>query len=639
MSLLKAFSLNNFKENITNILKRFPITLVILFIITFLFFYVLHADLTSLQEENIFRYILSLIITFFLSLWVYLTAENCDKKINKHIPQLFPILFWILFFLTFKINSQSIDDMVYFILTLVWIIWYFYIAPFIKKVISNKSLDEIYYSYFYNVSVVILMSFILGWVLFALWSIWITAVFTLFDIKDLISEKIYWDWAILALSFITPVFALTQLPTKETFNKITFSENKFFSFLVKYIAIPFIYIYFIILYAYSVKVLLNFGDWPKWEVSWMVIWFSIFGFIIYMFSSIFQEENKYIKSFRKYFPFVVIPQLFMLFYAIYLRINQYDLTMNRYFVVIFGIWLVVISLYFAFSKQKQIYFIPAILTIFTIIISIGPWWVYVLPEARQLQRLENNLTKAWILQKSQIIPLKEYSDITPELSKEIYNGIQYLCNYNDCKTIKTLFSEMYADLYKKKKEEFEKTQIEDEKNFKNDEKYLKEIKSRVYNWPNSWEIVSEITWNIKVKSYFDDNYNSQTIYLYIDWTKESVFPLDIKWYSKILKINSYFGDIKSGNVNYNSEKNILELKENGIIVDELDLKDISKNLENIYNKSKNNVISKEDMIYESSWKAWNYKLILENITLKNSSYTWSLNEKIYTNVEGYILVK
>jgi len=60
----------------------------------------------------------------------------------------------------------------------------------------------------------------------------------------------------------------------------------------------------------------------------------------------------------------------MLFYAIYLRINQYDVTINRYFVVAFGLWLLVISLYYVFSKKKYLSIIPAILTLFTIIISI-----------------------------------------------------------------------------------------------------------------------------------------------------------------------------------------------------------------------------------------------------------------------------
>jgi hypothetical protein len=102
----------------------------------------------------------------------------------------------------------------------------------------------------------------------------------------------------------------------------------------------------------------------------MVIGFSTFGYLIYMFSYIFEDINKFIKVYRKVFPFVVIPQLFMLFYAIYLRIAQYDITMNRYFVVVFGIWLSVISIYFIISKSKKLSFIPLILTIFTIIISI-----------------------------------------------------------------------------------------------------------------------------------------------------------------------------------------------------------------------------------------------------------------------------
>lgn len=612
LNLSKIFSLEKFRENIINISKRFPVSIVIIFSIVTLFFVMLHGNLNNIEETQILRYIFSLIITFFLSLWVYLYTEWTEKlKINKHIFQLFPIWFWVLFYLTFKANFQGEDDLIHFILTLAWIIWYFYFSPFLKKIISNKSLDEIYYSYFYNLSVVILTSFILGWVLFALWSIWITAVFTLFDIRDFLDDKIYWDWAILALSFITPIFALTQIPDQKTFNKKSFEENRFFSFLVKYIAIPFIYIYFIILYTYSVKVLLNFQEWPKWEVSWMVIWFSIFGYLIYMFSNIFEEENRFIKFFRKYFPAVVIPQLFMLFYAIYLRINQYDITMNRYFVVVFGIWLWVISLYFTFSKLKQIYFIPTILTIFTIIISIGPWWVYSLPEARQFKRLQVNLEKANILQNWKIIPLKEYSDITPELSKEIYNWIDYLCDYNDCKTIITLFNNIY----------------------------FQEIKLNNGITPSKWEIVPKITEQIKVKSYFDDNYNSPNIYLYID-SKEWIFPLDINWYSKIFKINSYFWDENLEVVKY-TDKNTLEIKENGALIDELDLSEVTKKLSEVYNKTKNNTISKENMIYELNWKAWVYKLILENININNPAFTWSVDWKSYKSISinGYVLVK
>lgn len=79
---------------------------------------------------------------------------------------------------------------------------------------------------------------------------------------------------------------------------------------------------------------MHFGEWPNGEVTWMVIGFSIFGYLLYIFSHSL-EKRPFLQAFRKYFPFVVLPQILMLFYAIYLRIAQYDITINRYFVVVF----------------------------------------------------------------------------------------------------------------------------------------------------------------------------------------------------------------------------------------------------------------------------------------------------------------
>lgn len=80
--------------------------------------------------------------------------------------------------------------------------------------------------------------------------------------------------------------------------------------------IPFLILYFVILYSYSVKVLLNFSDWPKGQVSWMVIGFSVFGYALYLFSYSIEKEYSLIERMRRYFPAFVLPQVLMLFYAI-----------------------------------------------------------------------------------------------------------------------------------------------------------------------------------------------------------------------------------------------------------------------------------------------------------------------------------
>jgi c-di-AMP phosphodiesterase-like protein len=113
--------------------------------------------------------------------------------------------------------------------------------------------------------------------------------------------------------------------------------------------------------------------------------------------------------------------------------------------------LFIISIYFIFSKKKSLIAIPALLTLFIIIISVIPKYnVYTFSHDRQLTRLKNNLKKAKILQGNNIVPLKQYSDISRKLSKDIYSGIDHLCDFNSCKSIKELFPKIYSEIKNKK---------------------------------------------------------------------------------------------------------------------------------------------------------------------------------------------
>jgi len=233
--------------------------------------------------------ILSAIATFFLSVGVSLHVESyTGSRLQNYLLQVLPAAFGVLFYFGFSPNIDNERNIVFFLLTFVGIVAYLFFAPFIKKLFAKDSTQETYYTFFYTVATVFLISFILGGVLALLGNVAIWSVISLFDLRDVLTEKAYGDWMITALSLLAPFFALTKLPTRETFESGQYHENAFFSFLVKYIAIPFIHVYFVILYAYSVKVLMNFSEWPKGEVSWMVIGFSLFGYLVYIFSYIFE---------------------------------------------------------------------------------------------------------------------------------------------------------------------------------------------------------------------------------------------------------------------------------------------------------------------------------------------------------------
>jgi hypothetical protein len=122
----------------------------------------------------------------------------------------------------------------------------------------------------------------------------------------------------------------------------------------------------------------------------------------------------------------------MLLYAIGVRIWQYDITVNRYFVAVFGIWLTVVSIYFFLSKARLLFVLPASLSVAILLISIGPWSIHVLPDHRQFLRLTTYLEQANILQNGKVVPLVHPKDVPDALLQEIRNGIEGLCDFRSC---------------------------------------------------------------------------------------------------------------------------------------------------------------------------------------------------------------
>ncbi len=493
----------------------------------------------------------------------------------------------------------------YFSLTLFWIFCYLFIAPFLNKNIKNLDQD-VYYTYFFNFSLVYLKSFVFWVLIQILLYLTIFSFFTLFDISY---NKIYLDLTITAIALFSPIFWLTQIPQKEKIWNKHLNENVFFTFITKYVAIPFIIVFFIILYSYTVKVLLNITKWPISEVSWMVIWFSFFGYAIYVFSYVFEQNNCFVKKYRKILPYIVLPQTLMLFYSMFVRIRDFDITINRYFVVVFWIFLVLISLYFIFSKIKNLIFIPALLTLITIIISIWPWWVYSLPQSRQYSRLITNLEKAWLyVDWKAIIPEKPL-EVEYELWNNINSWIEYICDFDDCKKIKNLYSDFYKELEKKDREE-------SKNNYSNEQDFNKTYKFS--NYLLTSELKEKLV-TFDISSKIDDTNN----YLYFSYEEKDIFPLDIKGYDKIESIYWEL-DINNPEISLWDEK--------------INISEFTKKILENYKINKKTKLKTIDLTYVISKNNIEYKIIFTNLTLKNPNYTKESKDNYYW-YNAYVLVK
>lgn len=589
-------------ENFKNMILRFPVSFtMVLWITLLLFIYVKTWYPWSGYENILLKSTLTFSLMFFLSLGLYLACEDTKLTDNKKaLFQVLPLLFWALFYYFFDMDFRYYNNVIFYILSLTGISAFVFFAPFIKN--FKKACDNnLYYQYFYRMAIVFLFGFFVGWLMFLLGFIAIISVQLLFDIS--INDTIS-NWAVISLAFITPVMCLMQIPEDNQKLSKNFSINNFSSLIIKYILTPAVFIYFLILYAYSIKVLMNFNDWPRQEVSSLVIAFTIVWYITYLLTYYF-ENIKLISRLRKAFPFVVVPQLFMLFYAIYLRIAQYDLTVNRYFVVVFGLWLLIISLYLIFSKKKSLISITSVLTLFTIIISIWPWSVFSLPWERQLNRLETNLKQAWILVDWEIIPLNDYSDIDANLSKQIYDGMTYVCNSVDCDILEKMFPE--------------------------------QVKSQKNNWYIIWSIAEQI----KVRSYRPINTES-TEYVYGN-INGSIYPISLDWYDYIVEVSrkyEYDFDLtdsiyKNLTLIINTDMDYLSIVEDNKILEKISILELKKSLYDMYTIDKITEFTKDELTYDLEWEKYNIRLFIYN-------FSFNIKEKElekFNYIDAYWLIK
>lgn len=639
-NIFKNFSLEKLNKSIKSSFSRFTLSFISSFLVFLILEYLVYNQdiISKFTWEIILKAVLSLITVYFLSIWIYLLSEKFSfSKLKIYLIQVLAILFWVLFYFTFEQNLFNVlvlfaEDLVYIIITFIWVISFVFISSFIKNLMKKDFNNNKYYTFFNEISSKIVMSIIVWWFLTILWTIAISVVFELFDISSFIgSSKIYWYWVTFSLSLFTPVYFLNIVPENKdnTLLLDKIKENKFYNFLSNYIALPFIIIYFFILYAYTIKVLLNFSSWPNWIISWMVILFSLFWYLIYIFSYAFGEKSLLVRIFRNIFPFAVLFQTPMLFYAIYLRINQYDWTINRYLVVVFWIFLILNSIYFIFSKIKYLLFIPLLLTIFIIIVSIWPWWVYSFPENRQLELLKPDLREAGILRNwkifkdSQIVLPKDYTDIDAKLSWKIYDKITYLCSYHSCDSMKDLLWKTLEDI--KNEDRFEYG-IE----HKGDE-------AKKYTWIDSWTYQSKLIEKLKVRDYnswilenqkyinFQQNYKIQASSL----IKISNYDylINLEWISDI---NNTSKELYSIQLDSDSKK--LILYNSWKILEEFNLWEDFKKIynENIWFITNNWIVEiKEPLILEKNWKKVKLKIILTNFSIKNPVYNWT---ESFTNI-------
>lgn len=120
-----------------------------------------------------------------------------------------------------------------------------------------------------------------------------------------------------------------------------------------------------------------------------------------------------------------------------MRVSQYGITINRYYIILFALWLAGMALYFLL-KKKNIKVIPMSLFVLALISAFGPSSSINVSVRSQMKRLVAVAEKNKIWSEGKIIPLPAGQKVSNEDAEVIWSTLDYMIDAEGVESIRGL---------------------------------------------------------------------------------------------------------------------------------------------------------------------------------------------------------
>ncbi|MBP6610762.1 MAG: DUF4153 domain-containing protein [Paludibacter sp.] len=198
------------------------------------------------------------------------------------------------------------------------------------------------------------------------------AVEELFSVA--INDKVYGNLAMICFQLLAPLFFLTVITPKELYYRNSVKPHNFLRILGLYILFPVLALYLVILYVYLFKIVLSW-QLPNGWVTSLVSVLALGGFLT-LFLLFPLSKNKLVRLLNTYFPLLLLPLLILMSVGLWRRIDDYGLSVNRLYVLVFNLWLYGVSVYLFFTQSKSLRWLVISFSMVLFVVSVGPWSVF-----------------------------------------------------------------------------------------------------------------------------------------------------------------------------------------------------------------------------------------------------------------------
>ena len=222
--------------------------------------------------------------------------------------------------------------------------------------------------------------------------------------------ELYGDVWTLSLALLAPWLALAGIPRRFAAPEASAEAPlvpRPLAFLSSYILIPLAIGYFAILYAFMVKIAVLW-DLPKGEVALLIMGYAAFGVAAHLIAYPLSTTGPWhVRTFHRWFyPALIVPAV-LLALAIGVRVAAYGVTEDRYLVMAFAAWLLLLAPFMTLRPATGLRAAPLSLAVLLALGSFGPWGAEDASRRSQMARLEAVLTRTGILKDGRIAPVAQ----------------------------------------------------------------------------------------------------------------------------------------------------------------------------------------------------------------------------------------
>lgn len=259
----------------------------------------------------------------------------------------------------------------------------------------------------------------------------------LFDIH--VDEEWYGTFAVLLCTVVPAMMIMAKLPEGEGKFVRTAHTGKFLLGIVRWLILPLAALYLLVLYVYAVKILI---DWelPNGGVCYLITALMVVCVVVelLLYPNMRGDAHPFERWIVRWLPVCILPLLLLMSVSIGRRLSDYDITVNRLYMVTLNVWYYVVCIGLFVCRARRIHWIAVSFAILFVLTSFGPVNYYTITRTYIQNRLQSMMVQC----QPASLPMSDeaYMDWTRKVGKEkadVANDLlHYLYNTYSARAVK-----------------------------------------------------------------------------------------------------------------------------------------------------------------------------------------------------------